>query len=44
MRRILEKLHILKPIDFNSVEYLRSRGIKIGENVDILNSKLDGSH
>lgn len=44
MRRILEKLHILKPIDFNSVKYLRSRGIKIGENVDILNSNLDGSH
>ena len=40
LRRILEILHMVKPIDYNSVEFLRSRGVKIGENVDILNSPL----
>jgi len=43
-RHILEKLHLLKPIDYNSLEILRSRGVKIGENVDILNSQIDGCH
>lgn len=44
LRRILEILHMVKPIDYNSVEFLRSRGVKIGENVDILNSLIDGCH
>lgn len=44
MRRLLEKLHLVKPIDYSSVEYLRSQGVKIGENVDILNSSIDGCH
>lgn len=35
---------MVKPIDYNSVEFLRSRGVKIGENVDILNSLIDGCH
>ena len=42
--RILVKLGIKKPIDYNSVEYLRSRGVQIGENVHILNSQIDFGH
>lgn len=42
--RILVKLRIKKPIDYNSIEYLRSRGIQIGENVHILNSLIDFDH
>jgi acetyltransferase-like isoleucine patch superfamily enzyme len=34
----------MKPIDYTSVEALRKRGVKIGENVDILNSLIDGGH
>lgn len=44
MRRILEKLHLVKPVDYTSVESMRSRGVKIGENVDILNSSIDACH
>lgn len=44
LRKILEILHIVKPINYNSIEVLRSRGVKIGENVDILNSSIDGCH
>ena len=44
LRRILEKLHIVKPKNYNSIESLRSRGVKIGDNVDILNSQIDGCH
>lgn len=42
--RVLIKLGIKKPTDYNSVEYLRSRGIQIGENVHILNSNIDFGH
>lgn len=42
--RILVKLGIKKAIDYNSVEYLRSRGVQIGENVNILNSTIDFGH
>ena len=42
--RVLTKLGIKKPIDYNSVEYLRSRGVQIGENVNILNSNIDFGH
>ena len=34
--RVLIKLHVKKPIDYSSVEYLRSRGVEIGENVHLL--------
>ena len=44
MRKLLQHLHLAKPIDYNSVENLRSRGMVIGENVDILDSTLDGCH
>ncbi len=42
--RILRKLGIIRPIDYTSIEALRKRGVKIGENVDILNSLIDGGH
>ena len=42
--RILRKIGIVKPIDYSSIESLRKRGVKIGENTDILNSLIDGGH
>lgn len=39
IRRIRNKLNKKSEIDL-----LRERGVKIGENVDILNSKIDGCH
>ena len=42
--RIMAKLHFIKPIHYNSVEYLRSRGVQIGENVNIINSTIDFGH
>lgn len=44
IKRILIKLGIIKGIDYNSIQYLRSRGVVIGENVDIINSLIDGDH
>lgn len=44
LHRILVKLGIRKPIDYNSIEYLRSRGVQIGDNVHILNSLIDFDH
>ena len=45
MMKIINKIKDkLWPIDYNSISYLRSRGIKIGENVDILDSNLDFCH
>lgn len=44
INRSYNKLGILKPIDYTSIEALRKRGVKIGENVDILNSLIDGGH
>lgn len=31
IRKILEKLKLVRPVDYNSVEYLRSRGVQIGK-------------
>lgn len=42
--RVFVKLGIKKPVDYNSIEYLRSRGVQIGENVQILNSLIDFDH
>lgn len=42
--RIFVKLGLKKPIDYSSVEYLRARGVKIGENVNIINSSIDFGH
>lgn len=42
--KILVKLGILDQPDYNSIEYLRSRGVQIGNNVNILNSTIDYCH
>lgn len=42
--RVLVKLGIKKPVDYNSVEFLRSRGVQIGENVNLINTTIDWSH
>lgn len=42
--RILVKLGLKKPVDYNSIEALRARGVTIGENVHILNSNIDFGH
>lgn len=42
--RVLIKLGIKKPIDYNSIEYLRSRGVQIGENVHLYNTNIDFGH
>ena len=39
--KMKNKLH---PIDYLSVEYYRSTGIRIGENVDIINSHIEHCH
>ena len=44
LHRILVKLGIRNPIDYNSVEHLRSRGVRIGENVNLINTSIDWSH
>ena len=42
--RIWLKLGIKKPVDYNSIEFLRSRGVQIGENVNLINTTIDWSH
>ena len=42
--RVLIKLHLKKPIDYNGIEYLRSRGVEIGENVHLFNTNIDFGH
>ena len=42
MRRILVKIGLLHE-DFTSIESLRKRGVKIGDNVDILDSLIDSN-
>ena len=42
--QVLIKLHLKKPIDYNSIEYLRSRGVEIGENVHLFNTNIDYGH
>ena len=42
--RILAKLGIIKRPDYNSIEFLRSRGVQIGENVNLINTTIDWSH
>ena len=41
---LLVKLGFKKPIDYNSVEFLRSRGVQIGENVNLINTNIDWGH
>lgn len=42
--RILVKLGIKRSVDYNSVDFLRSRGVEIGENVNLINTTIDWSH
>ena len=42
--RILVKLGLKKPVDYNSIEFLRSRGVQIGEDVHLINTTIDWSH
>lgn len=45
IKKVVKKIQLkLNPIDYYSVDYLRSRGVKIGENVDILDSYIDFCH
>lgn len=43
IRKITEKLRS-RQTDYSSIEYLRSTGVKIGENVDIINSHIERCH
>jgi maltose O-acetyltransferase len=42
--RALVKLGIKQPVDYNSIEFLRSRGVQIGEDVNLINTTIDWSH
>ena len=42
--RVLVKLGLKQPINYNSVDFLRSRGVRIGENVNLINTNIDWSH
>lgn len=44
LERVLIKLRLKDPVDYNSIEYLRSRGVKIGENVHLYNTNIDFGH
>lgn len=41
---LLRKLGMIPEEDYTSVEAYRRRGVKIGKNVDIINSLIDGAH
>lgn len=43
IRKIVNRLKE-KRVDYSSVEYLKSKGVKIGENVDIINSNIEHCH
>ena len=42
--KVLVKLGLKKETDYNSIEYLRSRGVTIGEDVNLINTTIDFSH
>ena len=44
LHRVLVKLGLKKKVDYSSVEFLRSRGVRIGENVNLINTTIDWSH
>ena len=44
IHRIFVKLGLIKAIDYNSIDFLRSRGVRIGENVNLINTTIDWSH
>ena len=41
---VLVKLGLKRTVDYGSVEYLRSRGVQIGENVHLYNTNIDFDH
>lgn len=43
IRKIVNRFR-KKQTDFSSIEFLRSRGVRIGENVDIINSNIEHCH
>lgn len=43
IRKIVNKIRG-KQIDYSNIEYLRSKGVKIGKNVDIINSNIEHCH
>lgn len=44
LHRVLVKLGLRKAVDYGSVEYLRARGVEIGEDVRLLNTTIDFGH
>lgn len=44
MNKLLKKIKTKIKPDYNSLEYLRSRGVKIGENVNLYNTNIDFGH
>ena len=42
--RILVKFGIKQPVDRNSIDYLRSCGVQIGEDVYLINTSIDWCH
>lgn len=44
MNNLLKKIKTKIKPDYNSLEYLRSRGVKIGENVNLYNTNIDFGH
>lgn len=43
LKKILGALGIIDITDYTSIEALRKRGVKIGQNVDIINTLIDGN-
>lgn len=43
VKKLISKL-CRRPIDYSSAEYLKERGVRIGENVDIIHSNIEHCH
>jgi len=43
LRKILGTIGLIDTTDYTSIDALRKRGVKIGNNVDIINTMIDGS-
>lgn len=44
LHRVLVKLGLKKRTDYSSIDYLRSRGVQIGENVNLFDTNIDFDH
>lgn len=44
IHRILDKLGLMRILDYNSIAFLRSHGVCIGENVKLINTTIDWGH